>query len=77
MSKLTKYIEKSASVTSDVIFSLIIFVAATVIANLALGLPIISLIPFKPYVAGAIGAFLGLVFYYRARRNLTKANPFA
>ena len=74
MSKFTKFLNKPASVTSDVVVSVCVGAAAIVVLK--------AFLPVIPFVGGLAdliawpaGAVIAAMTYHRARKNLTDMTP--
>lgn len=70
MSKLTKYLDRSASVTADVAVS----VACGVVAFVAIGI-VKGLLPFGDAIQAAGAGVAAAAVYMRARNNLIDDAP--
>lgn len=70
MSKLTDYLKKPMSETTDMVVASIVGAAAWVLFQVA---P--NILPFQGGLETGLAGVIGAMFYVRARNNLTKAPP--
>lgn len=69
MSEVTKFLNKSYSVTTDAIVSTVVGGVVYVLANLFLGF-----LPFHEALSAGLGGVAGAMTYIRARKNLEKTD---
>ena len=69
MSEVTKFFNKSYSVTTDAIVSIVIGGAVFVVSK-----PLLSFLPFSEAIAVGLAGTLAAMTYIRARKNLEKTD---
>ena len=70
MSKLTNYLKKPMSETTDMVVASIVGGAAWVVFQI-----VPNVLPFQAGLETGFAGVIAAVFYVRARNNLTKAPP--
>lgn len=70
MSRLTEYLRKPMSETTDIIVSAVVGGAAWVVFQI-----VPNILPFQEGLEAGLAGAIAAAFYLRARNNLTKSPP--